>query len=63
MRRAYYERFNTDINVKKELVVEHKPELPIKDDGSVSLEVNDILEAESEYSGWRDRDRMWLNSK
>ena len=61
MRRAYYERFNTDINVKKELVVEHKPELPTKNDGRVSLEVDDILEAESEYSGWRDRDRMWLN--
>ena len=61
MRRAYYERFNTDINVKKELVVEHKPELPTKDDGSASPDVDDILDAESEYSSWRDRDRMWLH--
>ncbi len=63
MRRAYYERFNTDIKVKKEMVVEQKSNIPINEDGSISLEVDDILSAENEYSGWRDRDRMWLSKK
>ena len=63
MRRAYYERFNTDIKVKKEMVVEQKSNIPINEDGSISLEVDDILNAENEYSGWRDRDRMWLSNR
>ena len=63
MRRAYYERFNTDIKVKKEMVVEQKSNIPINEDGSISLKVDDILNAENEYSGWRDRDRMWLGKQ
>ena len=30
-------------------------------DGFISMEVEDILKAEEEYSQWRDRDRMWLS--
>ncbi len=63
MRRAYYERFNTDIKVKKEMVVEQKSNIPINEDGSISLKVDDILNAENEYSFWRDRDRMWLGKQ
>ena len=29
--------------------------------GFISMEVEDTLKAEEEYSQWRDRDRMWLS--
>ena len=45
------------------MVVEQKSNIPINEDGSISLEVDDILNAENEYSGWRDRDRMWLSNR
>ena len=28
-----------------------------------TIEVDDIINAESEYSQWRDRDRMWMSRK
>ena len=31
------------------------------DDGTI--EVDDIINADSEYSQWRDRDRMWMSRK
>ena len=63
MRKAFYERFNRDIGVSKELVVKHKSNIPIDKDGFVSLEIDDILNAENEYSQWRDRDDMWMSRK
>ena len=63
MRKAFYERFNRDIGVSKELVVKHKSNIPIDKDGFVSLEIDDILNAENEYSQWRDRDNMWMSRK
>ena len=32
-------------------------------DGFVSLEIDDILNAENDYSQWRDRDEMWMSRK
>ena len=61
MRRAYYERFKSDIKVSKEIVVEQFSDVPTDKDGFLSMEVEDILKAEEEYSQWRDRDRMWLS--
>ena len=52
MRRAFYERFNRDIGVSKELVVKHKSNIPIDNDGFVSLKIDDILNAENDYSQW-----------
>ena len=63
MRRAFYERFNKDIGVSKDLVVQHKSNIPIDKDGFVSLEIDDILNAENEYSQWRDRDNMWMSRR
>ena len=63
MRRAFYERFNKDIGVSREMVVQHKSNIPIDKDGFVSLEIDDILNAENEYSQWRDRDDMWMSRK
>ena len=34
----------------------------IKNDDA-TINVNDIINAGSEYSQWRDRDRMWLSRK
>ena len=61
MRKAFYERFNRDIGVSKELVVKHKSNIPIDKDGFVSLEIDDILNTENDYSQWRDRDDMWMS--
>ena len=63
MRRAFYERFKKDIGVSRDLVVQHKSNIPIDKDGFVSLEIDDILNAENEYSQWRDRDDMWMSRK
>ena len=61
MRRAYYERFKSDIKVSKEIVVKQFSDVPTDKDGFLSMEVEDILNAEKDYSQWRDRDRMWLS--
>ena len=63
MRRAYYDRFKSDIKVSKEIVVEQASDVPTDKDGFLSMEVEDILNAEKEYSQWRDRDRLWLSKK
>ena len=63
MRRAFYERFKKDIAVSRDLVVQHKSNIPIDKDGFVSLEIDDILNAENEYSQWRDRDDMLMSRK
>ena len=48
---------------KKEMVVEQNSNIPINEESSISLKVDDILNAENEYSSWRDRDRMWLGKQ
>ena len=63
MRRAYYDRFKSDIKVSKEIIVEQVSGVPTDKDGFISMEVNDVLNAEKEFSLWRDRDRMWLSGK
>ena len=70
IRRAYFERFNSSLSEKRDLVekvIHDKIRLdedkkPINNsDGTI--EVDDIINAESEYSQWRDRDRMWMSRK
>ena len=63
MRKAFYERFNRDIGVSKELVVKHKSNIPIDKDGLATPSFEDILNAENDYSQWRDRDDMWMSRK
>ena len=63
MRRAFHDRFHRSINVSKEMVVKQKSNIPIDKDGFVSLEIDDILNAENDYSQWRDRDDMWMSRK
>ena len=70
MRRAYFERFNTSLSEKEDLVekvihdkirVDEDKTFINNDNGTI--EVDDIINADSEYSEWRDRDRMWMSGK
>jgi len=64
MRRAFYERFNKDIKVKGDMVVEVKStkDYPIGDKNFFAdTSVDGIIKAENDYSQWRDRDDMWMS--
>ena len=61
MRRAFYERFNSDIPVKNE-IIEELPSLPYEEQPD-NLSVEEIIKGEAEYSQWQDRDRMWWGRK
>ncbi len=66
MRRAFYERFNKDIKVKGEMVVVVKPakDYPIGNKNFFAdSSIEGIINAENEYSQWRDRDDMWISRK
>ena len=61
MRRGFYERFNSDIPIKEE-ILETLPAL-LYEEQPDNLSVEDILKGEVEYSQWQDRDRMWWDRK
>ena len=63
MRKAFHERFHRDIGVSKELVVKHKSNIPIDKDELATPSFDDIINAENDYSQWRDRDDMWMSRK
>ena len=37
--------------------------MQVDKDGFISLEIDYILNAENDYSQWRDRDDMWMSRK
>ena len=67
---TYFERFNSSLSEKRDLVekVTHnkiridEDKKPINNDDG-TIEVGDIINADSEFSQWRDRDRMWMSGK
>ena len=61
IRRAFYERFNSDIPIKEE-ILEALPALPYEEQPD-NLSVEDIIKGEVEYAQWQDRDRMWWANK
>ena len=70
MRRAYFERFNLSLTEKRDAVdkVEYKKirlddEKKSVNNGQRTIENIDIINANSNCSQWRDRDRMWLSRK
>jgi len=66
MRRAYHDRFHTDIKVKGDMVVPVKPakDYPIGDKNFFAdTSIDGIINAENDYSQWRDRDEMWMSRK
>ena len=46
IRRAYCDRFKSDIKVCKKIIIEQVSDVPTDKDGSISIKVEDILEAE-----------------
>ena len=66
MRRAFHDRFHRDIKVKGDIVVQVKP---TKDYAIghkkffTDISVDGIIKADSEYSQWSERDKMWLSRK
>jgi len=61
MRRAFHDRFHRDIGISKDLVIKHKSNIPIDKDGLATPSFEDILNAENDYSQWRNRDDMWMS--
>ena len=64
MRRAYHDRFHTNIKVKGDMVVQVKPEkeTAIGDKKFFAdISVDGIINADNDYSQWRERDRMWIS--
>ena len=61
MRKTFHERFHRNIGVSKELVVQHKSNIPINKDELATPSFEDIINAENDYSQWRDRDDMWMS--
>ena len=63
MRRAFHDRFHRDIGVSRELVVRQE----MKDTSNKTREVKEgleeLLDAESDYSLWKKRDDMWMRRK
>ena len=64
MRRAYHDKFYSNIKVKKNLITEVKPinnktiiNKNFFDDISADID----LKSEHDYLNWRDRDNMWMS--
>ena len=63
MRRAFHDRFHRDIGISKDLVIKHKSNIPIDKAGLATPSFEDIINAENDYSQWRDRNDMWMSRK
>ena len=63
MRRAFHNRFHRDIGISRELVIRQE----MKDTSNKTREVKEgleeLLDAESDYSLWKKRDDMWMRRK
>ena len=59
MRRAFYERRESDIPVKQEVIT-----WPVSDDSPPkSVSVDEVLEADAEYSQWKARNEAWFSQQ
>ena len=57
MRRSFHDRFGNDIPAKQEII-----EVQVSDDSPPkSIGVDDVLEAEKEYSKWQARNDAWFS--
>jgi len=63
MRRAFHDRFHRDIGISRELVIRQE----MKDTSNKTCEVKEgleeLLDAESDYSLWKKRDDVWMRRK
>ena len=63
MRRAFHDRFHRDIKISRDIVVQQKSNIPVDKDGFATPSFEDIVNAENDYSQWRDRYDMWMSRK
>ena len=66
MRRAYHDRFHSNIEVKGDIVVQIKPTKDYSVDDKKFFDdifLDGIINADNDYSQWRDRDSMWMSRK
>ena len=66
MRRAYHDRFLSNIKVKGDIVVQVKPTKNSSLDDKqffADTSVDGIINTDNDYSQWRDRDNMWMIRK
>jgi stalled ribosome rescue protein Dom34 len=63
MRRAFYDKFHRDIGVSRELVVRQEVKKTSNKTPKVTEGLEELLDAESDYSLWKIRDDMWMRRK
>jgi hypothetical protein len=63
MRRAFHDRFHRDIGISRELVVRQETKYVSNKTREVTEGLEELLDAESDYSLWKNRDDMWMNRK
>ena len=63
MRRAFHDRFHRDIGISRELIVRQETKYVSNKTREVTERLEELLDAESDYSQWRDRDDMWMRRK
>ena len=63
MRRAFHDRFHRDIGISRELVVRQETKYVSNKTREVTEGLEELLDAESDYSLWKARDDMWMSRK
>ena len=63
MRRAFHDRFHRDIGISRELVVRQEIKNTSNKTPQVTEDLEELLDAESDYSLWENRDDMWKRRK
>ena len=63
IRRAFHDRFHRDIGISRELVVRQETKYVSNKTREVTEGLEELLDAESDYSLWKNRDDMWMNRK
>ena len=63
MRRAFHDRFHRDIGISRELVVRQETKYVSNETREVTEGLEELLDAESDYSLWKNRDDLWMRRK
>ena len=63
MRRAFHDRFHRDIGISRELVIRQEMKNTSNKTREVKEGLEELLDAESDYSLWKKRDDMWMRRK
>ena len=63
MRRAFHDRFHRDIGISRELVIRQEMKDTTNETREVTEELNELLNAKSDYSLWKNRNNMWMRRK